>query len=69
MTGQAFPLVEVTRGPIVESVHYGSLAIAQPDGKIVFSAGDIGCPVSCVRHPSPFRFWLFLKLAAVIITD
>jgi L-asparaginase II len=61
MTGQAFPLVEVTRGPIVESVHYGSLAIAQLDGKIVFSAGDIGCPVFLRSASKPFQILAFLE--------
>jgi len=34
-------LVEVTRGDLVESVHRGSVAIANADGKVVFSLGDI----------------------------
>lgn len=61
MNGQAFPLVEVTRGPIVESVHYGSLAIAQPDGKIVFSAGDAGSPVFLRSASKPFQILAFLE--------
>jgi L-asparaginase II len=34
-------LVEVTRGPLVESVHRGSVAIADAEGRIVFALGDI----------------------------
>jgi len=34
-------LVEVTRGSLVESVHRGAVAIANPAGAIVFSLGDI----------------------------
>jgi L-asparaginase II len=34
-------LVEITRGPLVESVHRGAVAIANADGEIVFSLGDI----------------------------
>jgi len=34
-------LVEVTRGALVESVHRGSIAIADTAGHIVFSLGDI----------------------------
>ncbi len=34
-------LVEITRGPLVESVHRGSVAIANAEGEIVFSLGDI----------------------------
>src|ERR1700744_6803947 len=37
-------LVEVTRGPLVESVHRGTIAIANADGEIVFSLGDIEAP-------------------------
>ena len=35
-------LVEVTRGPIVESVHYGSMAVADVDGNLVAWAGNPG---------------------------
>ena len=34
-------LVELTRGSLVESVHRGAVAIANADGEIVFSLGDI----------------------------
>lgn len=33
-------LVEVTRGPLVESCHRGSLAIVDAEGKLVLSIGD-----------------------------
>jgi L-asparaginase II len=35
-------LVEVTRGPIVESVHYGVVAVADVDGNLVAWAGNPG---------------------------
>jgi L-asparaginase II len=38
-------LVEITRGELVESVHRGSIAIADADGVIAFSLGDIETPV------------------------
>jgi L-asparaginase II len=38
-------LVELTRGPIVESVHRGSVAVADASGKIVFALGDLDMPV------------------------
>lgn len=38
-------LVEATRGGTVESRHRGAVAVADADGAIVFSAGDIGKPV------------------------
>jgi L-asparaginase II len=37
-------LVELTRGPLVESVHRGSVAVADADGRIVFSLGDLETP-------------------------
>jgi L-asparaginase II len=38
-------VVEVTRGPLVESCHRGALAIADADGRIVLSLGDTTVPV------------------------
>jgi L-asparaginase II len=38
-------LVEVTRGSLVESVHRGSIAVADASGRIVFSLGDLQTPV------------------------
>ncbi len=38
-------LVEVTRGKLVESVHRGSIAVADMSGKIAFSLGDLDTPV------------------------
>jgi len=34
------PLFEVTRGQIVESVHYGSIAVVNANGKLIASYGD-----------------------------
>ncbi len=33
-------LVEVTRGPLVESIHYGALAVVDAQGRLVASLGD-----------------------------
>jgi len=38
-------LVEVTRGPLVESIHRGSIAMADSQGKLVFALGDVETPV------------------------
>jgi len=38
-------VVEVTRGPLVESVHRGAVAICDGRGDILFSLGDIDAPV------------------------
>ena len=37
-------LVELTRGDLVESIHRGSVAIANAQGHIVFSLGDVDTP-------------------------
>ena len=34
------PLVEVLRGGIVESVHYGAVAVVDRDGRLLYGAGD-----------------------------
>lgn len=36
------PLVSVTRGDLDESVHYGAVAVADVEGRVVASAGDPG---------------------------
>jgi L-asparaginase II len=38
-------LVEVRRGTLVESIHRGAIAIAEANGKVVFSLGHIEVPV------------------------
>lgn len=38
-------LVEVTRGPLVESIHRGSIAIADTAGTLIFALGDVDTPV------------------------
>jgi len=38
-------LVELTRGDLVESVHRGSIAVADAEGRIVFALGDLETPV------------------------
>ena len=55
------PLVEVTRGNIVESIHYGSLVIAQSDGKIIFSIGDTASPTYLRSASKPFQTLAFIE--------
>jgi len=38
-------LVEVTRGHLVESIHRGSIAIADAEGTLIFTLGDVETPV------------------------
>src|SRR3989442_2489230 len=45
-TGSGYaPLVEVSRGGIVESVHFGAIAVVDSRGRSIASAGDPGTPV------------------------
>ena len=55
------PLVEVTRGRIVESVHYGSLCAARPDGSILFSLGDTETKFFLRSSAKPFQALAFLE--------
>ena len=38
-------LIEVTRGPLVESFHTGALAVVTPDGTVVAELGNVGLTV------------------------
>ena len=38
-------LVEVTRGPLVESVHRGAIAVSDARGRLTFSVGDVESPI------------------------
>lgn len=38
-------LVEVTRGPLVESRHTGALAVVDAAGKVVVAVGDVAAPI------------------------
>ena len=52
---QHVPLVEVTRGAIVESIHYGSLAVCDSLGNLVASAGDPDAVVFLRSSSKPFQ--------------
>src|SRR5262249_8138012 len=38
-------LVELTRGPLVESVHRGAIAVSDARGRIKFAIGDVERPI------------------------
>ena len=40
MHGNAAPLFELTRGAIVESLHYGAVAVVNAQGRLLYSYGD-----------------------------
>lgn len=49
------PLVETTRGPIVESVHYGALAVCDAGGSLLASVGDPDALVFLRSSSKPFQ--------------
>lgn len=50
-----FPLVETTRGSLVESVHYGALAVCDVSGRLVASLGDPDALVFLRSSSKPFQ--------------
>lgn len=48
-------LVEVTRGPLVESRHRGAIAVVDVEGRPVWSTGDIDRPVFPRSAVKPFQ--------------
>ena len=59
MTAQ--PLFEVTRGDIVESVHYGSIAIVDASGKLISSYGDPKAVAFLRSSAKPFQLLPFVE--------
>lgn len=57
MKGQSVSteLAEVTRGGISESVHYGIVAVADSDGKVIAAAGDPGHIAFFRSSAKPFQ--------------
>ena len=56
-----FPLIETTRGNIVESIHYGSVAIAFNGRKNIISIGDSEHPFFLRSSAKPFQALAFLE--------
>ncbi|TAM88259.1 asparaginase [bacterium] len=48
------PLIEVSRGPMVESVHQIAAAACDPDGELTFSLGTVDAPVYLRSSAKPF---------------
>lgn len=48
-------LVEYTRGPLVESVHRGAVAVAHADGRLRYACGDIESPVFARSSLKPLQ--------------
>jgi L-asparaginase II len=48
-------LVEVTRGPLIESIHLGAIAIVDSQGRLVASAGDPDVIANLRSSAKPFQ--------------
>lgn len=59
------PLVEVTRGPIVECVHFGSFVVVDPSGKVVASAGNPEMVTYLRSSAKPFQVLPFVEQGGV----
>ena len=52
---QYVPLVETTRGAIVESIHYGAIAVCDTQGRLLARAGDAEALVFLRSSSKPFQ--------------
>jgi len=59
MTAQ--PLLEVTRGDIIESVHYGSIAVVDSNGRLISSYGDPQAVAFLRSSAKPFQVLPFVE--------
>ena len=58
-------VIEVTRGPVVESRHVGMAAVVKPDGTVVASWGDIDAPILPRSANKPIQAIAFVESGAV----
>ena len=63
--GSAEPLFEVTRGRIRESVHYGSIAVVDSNGKLISSYGDPTAVAFLRSSAKPFQAIPFVEHGGV----
>lgn len=55
------PVLELTRGETVESIHYGAVAVVQPDGTLVASLGDPDGVAFLRSTAKPFQALPFIE--------
>jgi L-asparaginase II len=58
-------LIELTRGPLVESRHAGALAVVWADGSVLAAAGDIEVPIFPRSAVKPLQAIPFVESGAV----
>lgn len=59
------PLLEVTRGKVVEAVHYGSIAVVDSHGKLIASYGDPDTVAFLRSSAKPFQAIPFVEHGGV----
>jgi len=62
---QPQPLLEVTRGRIVESTHYGSIAVVDSNGKLIAAQGDPKMVAFLRSSAKPFQALPFVEHGGV----
>jgi L-asparaginase II len=55
------PLIELTRGPLVESIHFGALAVVDSAGRLLASAGDPNLMANLRSSAKPFQILSFVE--------
>ena len=58
---QTRPLVELTRGRIVESIHFGAIAVVDPQGQLLASCGDPEMVTFLRSSAKPFQALPFVE--------
>ena len=61
MDSPPIPLVEVTRGGIIESIHFGSITACLADGSLLLAAGAQKTPFYLRSASKPFQALAFLE--------
>jgi L-asparaginase II len=58
---QYLPLVELTRGPLVESIHFGAMAVCDPQGRLLACVGDPDQFINLRSSAKPFQILSFVE--------
>ncbi|MCE1252904.1 MAG: asparaginase [Anaerolineae bacterium] len=59
------PLVELTRGPLVESIHYGAAVLVDSNGRTIFEVGDPQTIVYLRSSSKPIQVLPFVEAGGI----
>jgi L-asparaginase II len=65
MSGQFAPLLELTRGRVVEAIHFGAIAVVDSSGKLLASCGDPHTVAFLRSSAKPFQVLPFVERGGV----